>query len=146
MLVCLQVLLEKVHVIAMDQQAFDMFIDYSKAFDSVSHNKLFSIFLEMGFPKHLVTLIQSLYVNQRAIIRWDGEHTEEFEIGKGARQGCILSPYLFVTYTESGMREADVAHYMALNLVAKTSRISDMPTTQHLSNLPKMESKVSLMQ
>ena len=109
MLVCLQVLLEK--VIAMDQQAFIMFIDYSKAFDSVSHNKLFSIFLDMGFPKHLVTLIQSLYVNQRAKIRWDGEHTEEFEVGKGARQGCILSPYLFVTYTESGMREADVAHY-----------------------------------
>lgn len=74
MLVCLQVLLEK--VIAMNQQAFIMFIDYSKAFDSVSHNKLFSIFLEMGFPKHLVTLIQSLYVNQRARIRWDGEHTE----------------------------------------------------------------------
>ena len=109
MLVCLSVLFEK--VIAMDQQAYIMFIDYSKAFDSVSHNKLFSIFLDMGFPKHLVTLIQSLFVNQRARIRWDGEDTEEFEIGKGARQGCILSPYLFVTYTESGMREADIGHY-----------------------------------
>ena len=65
----------------------------------------------MGFPQHLVALLQSLYVNQRAIIRWNGEHTEEFNIGKGARQGCILSPYLFVTYTESGMREADVSSY-----------------------------------
>ena len=45
------------------------------------------------------------------IIRWNGEHTEEFEIGKGARQGCILSPYLFVTYTESGMRVAESSNY-----------------------------------
>ena len=88
-----------------------MFIDYSKAFDSVTHRKLFTIFYEMGFPKHLVALLQSLYVNQRATIRWNGERTEEFEIGKGARQGCIVSPHLFVTYTESGMRDAGISNY-----------------------------------
>ena len=109
MLVCLQVLIEK--VIAMNQQAFIMFIDYSKAFDSVCHSQLFDAFLEMGFPKHLVTLLQSLYVNQRAIIRWNGEHTSEFEIGKGARQGCIVSPHLFVTYTEKGMRDAEASSF-----------------------------------
>ena len=109
MLVCLQVLIEK--VIAMNQQAFIMFIDYSKAFDSVCHSQLFNAFLEMGFPKHLVTLLQSLYVNQRAIIRWNGEHTSEFEIGKGARQGCIVSPHLFVTYTEKGMRDAEASSF-----------------------------------
>jgi hypothetical protein len=65
----------------------------------------------MEFPKHLIALLQSLYVNQRTKIRWNGEHTEEFDIGKGARQGCILSPYLFVTYTESGMREAEISNY-----------------------------------
>ena len=109
MLVCLQVLIEK--VIAMNQQAFIMFIDYSKAFDSVCHSQLFNAFLEMGFPKHLVTLLQSLYVNQRAIIKWNGEHTSEFEIGKGARQGCIVSPHLFVTYTEKGMRDAEASSF-----------------------------------
>ena len=70
MLVCLQVLIEK--VIAMNQQI--MFIDYSNAFDSVCQSQFFNAFLEMGFPKHLATLLQSLYVNQRAIIRWNGEH------------------------------------------------------------------------
>jgi hypothetical protein len=109
MLVCLQVLLEK--VIAVDQQVFIMFIDYSKAFDSVCHSQLFEAFLEMGFPKHLVALLQSLYVNQRAIIRWNGEHTSEFEIGKGARQGCIVSPHLFVTYTEKVMRDAEASTF-----------------------------------
>ena len=100
-------LLEK--VIAVDQQALIMFIDYSKAFDSVCHSQLIEIFLEMGFPKHFVALIQSLYVNQRATIRWNGEHTSEFVIVKGARQGCILSPHLFITYTEKGMTDAVVS-------------------------------------
>ena len=85
MLVCLQVLLEK--IIAIDEKVFIMFIDYSKAFDSVSHCKLFGAFLEMGFPKHLVALLKSLYVNKRAIIRWNGARTQEFVIGPGARQG-----------------------------------------------------------
>ena len=69
---------------------------------------LFKAFLEMGFPKHLVTLLQLLFVNQRAII-WNGEDTSAFEIGKGARQGCIVSPHLFVTYTEKGMRDAEAS-------------------------------------
>ena len=64
MFVCLQVLIEK--VIAMNQQAFIMFIDYSKAFDSVCHSQISNAFLvlEVGFPKHRFTL---LYMNQRAI-------------------------------------------------------------------------------
>ena len=107
MLVCLQVLIEQ--VIAMNQQAFIMFIDYSKAFDSVCYSQLFNAFLEMGFPKHLVTLLQSLYVNQRVIIRSNSEHTSEFEIRKGARQGCIVSPHLFVTYTEKGITDAEAS-------------------------------------
>ena len=75
MLVCLQVLIEK--VIAMNQQAFIMFIDYSKAFDSVCHSQLFDAFLEKGFPKTprytaTITLRESTSYHQmewRAYIR-----------------------------------------------------------------------------
>ena len=109
MLVCLQILMEK--IIAIGQKAFIMFIDYSKAFDSVSHIKLFSAMIEMGFPAHLVALLQSLYVNQKARIRWNGENTDEFNLGKGVRQGCIASPHMFVSYTEKVMRDADVNQY-----------------------------------
>ena len=80
-----------------------MFIDYSKAFDSVSYCKLFEVFLEMGFPKHLVALLKSLYIKEPLY--------DEFEIGGGARQGCIISPHLFVTYTEKGMRNAEVSKF-----------------------------------
>ena len=109
MLVRLQVLMEK--IIALDGKVFIMFIDYSKAFDSVSQCKLFKAFLEMGFPKHLVALLKSLYFNQRATIRWNGERTQEFEVGRGARQGCTISPHLFTTYTEKGMRDAEVSKF-----------------------------------
>ena len=107
--VCLQVLMEK--IIAIDKKVSIIFTDYSEALDSVSHCNLFEAFLEMGFPKHLVVLLKSLYVNQRAINRWNRERTQEFVIGRGARQGCIISPHLFVTYTEKAMRDKEVSKY-----------------------------------
>ena len=108
MIVCLQVLMEK--IIAIDEKVFIMFTDYSNTFDSVSHYKLLKAFLEMGFPiASIVAFLNSLYVNQRAIKRWNGERTQEIENGRGARQGCIISPHLFVGYTEKGMRDAEVS-------------------------------------
>ena len=89
-------------------QALVYFIDYSKAFDSISHVQLFDIMLELGFPEHIVALLQSLYIDQPAVIRWNGSTTETFPIGKGVRQGCILSPHLFSLYTEYVMREAEI--------------------------------------
>ena len=106
MLFSLQLLIEKVR--NSEDEAFIIFIDYSKAFDSVNHNQLFDIMIKMGFPTHLVSLIAALYDNQKATIRWNGEHCDFFQIGKGVRQGCILSPHLFNIYTEQVMREADI--------------------------------------
>ena len=63
---------------------------------------------EMGFQKHLIKLIEGLYTNQEALIRWNRNHTEPFKILKGVRQGCILSPHLFSLYTEKIMPDTDV--------------------------------------
>ncbi|XP_072021635.1 uncharacterized protein [Amphiura filiformis] len=90
---------------------FVMFIDYSKAFGSVSHVKLFGIVEEMCFPVHLVFLLQSLYVNQRGKIRRNGENTDEPQHEQRCETGCIASPYLFMTYTEKPMRDVDVDTY-----------------------------------
>ena len=106
MLFTLQNLIEKIR--NTEEEAFIIFIDYSKALDSVKHHRLFEIMIEMGFPKHLVALIAGLYDHQKATIRWNGEHTEFFGINKGVRQGCILSPHLFSVYTEQVMRNADI--------------------------------------
>ena len=85
-----------------------VFIDYSKAFHSVSHIQMFNILNDMGFSRHIVALIQALYEKQSAIVRWNGSHTKPFFMEKGVRQGCILSTLLFCAYTEQVMREADI--------------------------------------
>ena len=71
------------------------FIDYTKAFDRVDHNKLWKILKEMGIPDHHTCLLQNLYSGQEATVRTGYGTTHWFQIGKGARQGCILSPCLF---------------------------------------------------
>ena len=76
------------------------FIDSAKAFGCVDHNKLWKILKEMGIPDHLTCLLRNLYAGHEATVRtWHGT-TDWFQIGKGVRQGCILSPCLFNLYTE----------------------------------------------
>ena len=83
------------------------FIDYSKAFDCVEHRALWSVMEELGFPKHIIKLISNLYEDQESAVRLgDNSITDWFKIGKGVRQGCILSPNLFSIYTERIMRKA----------------------------------------
>ena len=79
------------------------FIDYSKIFACVDHNKLWKILKEMGIPDYL---LKSLYAGQEAAVRTGHGRTDWFQIGKGVRQGCILSPCLFNLYAEYIMRNA----------------------------------------
>ena len=76
------------------------FIDYTKAFDCVDHNKLWKILKEMGIPDHLTCLLRNLYPGQEATVRTGHGTTNWFQIGKGVRQGCILSLSLFNLYAE----------------------------------------------
>ena len=68
------------------------FIDYAKAFDCVHHSKLWTILQETGIPDHLICLLRNLYAGQEATVRTGHGTTDWFQIGKGVRQGCILSP------------------------------------------------------
>ena len=65
----------------------------------------------MGIPDHLTYLLRNLYAGQEATVRSGHGTTGWFQIGKGVRQGCILSCYLFNLYAEQVMRNAglDVA-------------------------------------
>ena len=67
--------------------------------------KLWKILKEMGIPAHLTRLLRNLYASQEATVR-TGHGTDWFQIGKGARQGYILSPCLFNLYAEYIMRNA----------------------------------------
>ena len=87
------------------------FIDYAKAFDCVDHNKLWKILKEKGIADHLICLLRNLYVGQEATVRTGHETTDWFQIGKGVRQGCILSPYLFNLYAECITRNAGLGEH-----------------------------------
>ena len=82
------------------------FIEYTKAFDCVDHNKLWKILQEMGIPDHLTCLLRNMYAGQEATVRNGHGTTDWFQIGKAVRQGCVLSPCFFNLYEEYIMRNA----------------------------------------
>ena len=68
----------------------------AKAFDCVDPSKLWNILKDMGIPDHLTHLLRNLYADQE----------DWFQVRKGVRQGCVLSPCLFNLYAEYIMRNA----------------------------------------
>ena len=60
----------------------------------------------MGIPDHLTCLLRNLYAGQEVAVRTEHGTTDWFQIGKGVRQGCILSSSLFNLYAEIIMRNA----------------------------------------
>ena len=76
------------------------FIDYTKAFDCMDHNRLLEILQERGMPHHLTCLLRNLYSGQKAILRTGHGITDWFQIETGICQGCMLAPCLFNLYAE----------------------------------------------
>ena len=89
------------------------FIDYAKTFDCVGHNKLWTILKEIGIPDYLTCLLRNLYVGKEETVRTGHGLSDWFQIGKGVRQGCILSPCLFNLYTEYITRNAGLEEAQA---------------------------------
>ena len=109
------------------------FIDYAKAFDCVGHNKLWKILKEMGIPDHLTCFLRNLYAGQEATFRTGHGTTDRFQIGKGVRQGCILSPCLFNLYAEYTWETLGwKKHKLESRLLGEISITSDMQMTPTL--------------
>ena len=82
------------------------FVDYTKAFDCLDHNKLWKILKEMGISDHLTCLLRNLCADQEATVRTGHVIPDWFQLRKGVYQGCILSPCLFNLYVEYVMGNA----------------------------------------
>ena len=109
------------------------FIDYTKAFDCVDHNKLWKILKEMGIPDHLIYLLRNLYAGQEATVRTGHGTTDWFQIRKGVGQGFIFSPWLFNLYAEYIMRNAGLEEAQAgIKIAGQISITSDMQMTPPL--------------
>jgi len=98
----------------------------------------------MGIPDHLTCLLRNLYAGQEATVGTGHGTTDWFQIGKGVRQGCILSPSFFNLYAEYIMRNAGwKKHQLESRFLGEISITSDMQMTPPLWQKVKRNSKAS---
>ena len=90
-------------------------------FATYRSHKLWKILKEMGIPDHLTCLLRNLYGGQETTVRTGHGTTGCFQIGKGVRQGCILSPCLFNLYAEYIMQNARMDEAQAGIKIARRS-------------------------
>ena len=99
---------------------------------------------EGDVPDHLTCLLRNLHAGQEATVRTGHGATDWFQRGKGVRQGCILSPYLFNFYAEYIMRNAGLEETQAgIKIARGTSITSDMQMMPPLWQKVKRNSKAS---
>ena len=115
------------------------FIDYTKTFDSVDHSKLWKILQD-----HLTCLQRNLYAGQEATVRTGHGTTDWFQMGKGVRQGCILSPCLFNLYAEHIMRNDGLGEAQAGVKIAGRN-INNLRYADDITLLAESEEQKSLL-
>ena len=117
------------------------FIDYAKAFDCVDHSKLWTILKEMGILDHLTSLLRNLHEGQETTVRTGHGTTDWFQIGKGVRQGSILSPCLFNWYAEYIMQNSRLDEAQAgINIARKN--INSLKYADNTILMPESEEEL----
>ena len=76
------------------------FIDYEKAFDSVDRKTVWKLLRHYGVPEKIISLIRCTYQDMSCRIAHAGQLSENFEMKTGIRQGCLLSPFLFLLFID----------------------------------------------
>ena len=99
---CTSMLLETInHYTSTKSEIYVVFIDASKAFDRVSHDKLFSLLLHRAVCPSIVRLLFIMYCNSSMSVRWGEAISSMFSVQNGVRQGGVLSPVLYNIYTDN---------------------------------------------
>ncbi|RUS87436.1 hypothetical protein EGW08_004811 [Elysia chlorotica] len=85
---------------------YTVFVDFQKAFDSVDREIIWKLMHYYGIPTKFITIIQTLYEDATCQVIHDGKLTEPFNVQTGVRQGCLLSPTIFLIVIDWVMRQA----------------------------------------
>ena len=100
--------------IEVQKDIFLCFIDYSRAFDKVRHEKLFAILEKLDIDGKTLRWIRNLYWEQTAAKRVENQLSDWIEIKRGVRQGCVLLPDLFSLYSDIILREVEDLHELVI--------------------------------
>jgi len=85
---------------------YTVFVDFQKAFDSVDRETIWKLMRHYGLPTKIVTMIRQFYQDATCQVIHDGKLTEPFSVETGVRQGCILSPTIFLIVVDWVMKQA----------------------------------------
>jgi len=86
-----------------------LFVDFERAFDSVKRNAIWKALCEIGIPRKITQLIQEMYREAGNRVLHKGKQSDTYYNTRGVRQGCVLSPLLFLIVLDSVMRKLDIA-------------------------------------
>ncbi|CAC5404203.1 unnamed protein product [Mytilus coruscus] len=85
---------------------YSVFVDFAKAFDSLDRDVLWQLMRHYGIPEKFITIIRNTYTGMQSKIIQEGQLTEAFDITTGVRQGCLLSPMLFLLAVDWIIKQA----------------------------------------
>ena len=100
------------------------FIDLQKAHDSVDRELLWVVLARFGVPEKMLTVIRQFHEGMGARVRTDGEHSEWFDVTQGLRQGCVLSPLIFIIFF------AAVTHAVVVRFSEDPDIVRDLVTSR----------------
>ena len=90
-------------------------MDFEKTFDSIDKTVLWKLLMHYGLPTKCVTLIKNMYEDFTGHVIFNGQVSEGFQIGTGVRQGCLLSPLLFLIAIDWTMERSTEHHHTGIH-------------------------------
>ena len=113
---------------------YSVFVDFQKAFDSIDRETIWKLMQHYGFPPKFITIIQQLYENATCQVIHEGKLTEPFFVQTGVRQGCLLSPTIFLIVIDWVMRKATKDRRMGIQWTL-TKQLEDLDFADDISLL-----------
>lgn len=84
-----------------------LFVDFERAFDTINRNAIWEALAELGVPDKIIQLIKELYRDAKCRVRFAGTESDTFSVNRGVRQGCVLSPLLFLVVLDSVLKKVN---------------------------------------
>ncbi len=85
---------------------YAVFIDLTKAFDTINRNTLWKVLSKKGIPPKVTNILKAMHTDMLGSVKVNGEITDSFPITTGVKQGCIIAPTLFIIYFDAMLQEA----------------------------------------